>query len=138
LQKKHAVRRSLRQESAIEVGLINKYYLIVICAHQCTISDNMQSLYSPVELARRLADRVKALRLTRGWSQKETALRTGIPLATYRYFERTGLIALVRFVRLLDVLGVAEELESLGASGLRPATSIDELMKPTRQRGRTS
>jgi len=98
----------------------------------------MQSLYSPVELARRLADRVKALRLTRGWSQKETALRTGIPLATYRYFERTGLIALVRFVRLLDVLGVAEELESLGASGLRPATSIDELMKPTRQRGRTS
>jgi len=98
----------------------------------------MQSLYSPAELTRRLADRVKALRLSRGWSQKETALRSGIPLPTYRCFERTGQIALLRFVRLLDVLGVAEELESLGASGLRPAASINDLMKPTRQRGRTS
>ena len=98
----------------------------------------MQSLYSPAELTRRLADRVKALRLARGWSQKETALRAGIPLPTFRYFERTGQVALVRFVRLLDVLGVAEELESLGASGLRPATSIDDLMKPVRQRGRTA
>ena len=98
----------------------------------------MQSLYSPAELTQRLAVRVKALRLARGWSQKETALRSGIPLPTYRYFERTGLIALLRFVRLLDVLGVAEELESLGASGLRPAASINDLMKPTRKRGRTS
>ena len=98
----------------------------------------MQSLYSPVELTQRLAGRVKALRLARGWSQKETALRSGIPLPTYRYFERTGQIALQRFVRLLDVLGVAAELESLGASGLRPAASINDLMKPTRKRGRTS
>ena len=98
----------------------------------------MQSLYSPAELARRLAGRVKSLRLARGWSQKEMALRAGIPLATYRYFEYTGQIALLRFVRLLDVLGVAEELESLGGGGLRPAANIVDLMKPARQRGRTS
>ena len=98
----------------------------------------MQSLYSPAELTQRLVARVKALRLSRAWSQKEVASRSGIPLATYRYFERTGQISLLRFVRLLEVLGVAGELESFGGSGLRPATHIEELMKPARKRGRTS
>ena len=97
----------------------------------------MQSLYSPVEIARQLAGRVKALRLVRGWSQKEMAARAGLPLPSYRLFERSGQIALVRFVRLLDVLGVAEDLQSLGQHALQPPARLDELMKPTRQRGRT-
>jgi transcriptional regulator with XRE-family HTH domain len=98
----------------------------------------MELLYSPAEMARRLAERVKALRLVRGWSQKEMAARAGLPLPSYRLFERSGQIALVRFVRLLDVLGVAEELEALGQHALQPPARIDELMKPVRQRGRTS
>jgi len=98
----------------------------------------MQSLYSPAEIAQRLAARVKELRLARAWSQKEVALRSGIPVNTYRFFERTGQVSLLRFIRLLDVFGAADEFDNLGKSGLSATASIDELMKPTRRRGRTA
>ena len=98
----------------------------------------MLSLFSPPEMAKRLADRIKELRLAKGWSQQEVARRTGIPKATYRYFERTGNVSLERFIRLLEVLGIVSEIENLGKNALAPQVTMEEFMKPTRKRGRTS
>lgn len=97
----------------------------------------MITLSSPSEIARSLAVRVRERRLELGWSQAEIARRAGVKLPTYVVFERTGQVALVRFIAILDVLGLSGELEQLGRTSLPTGGSLAELAKPPRQRGRT-
>ncbi len=97
----------------------------------------MLSLSTPVEIARTLAQRVREQRLQRGWSQAELARRAGVKLPTYVLFERTGRISLVRFIAIVDVLGLGGELEALGKSALPAGASLADLTKPLPQRGRT-
>lgn len=95
-------------------------------------------LQSSRELARTLAARVKALRLQRGWTQREAAERAGLAVATYRRFERTGSISLERLLKLAVVLDARSGLDQLFA--LPPARSLDELearsSPAARKRGR--
>jgi transcriptional regulator with XRE-family HTH domain len=83
-----------------------------------------------------LAARVRAARLSREWSQEELAARAAIPLPTYRLFERTGRIALPRFVAIAAALGRLGEIEGLFQP--RPE-SLEEVagQQPRRRRGRT-
>lgn len=85
-----------------------------------------------------LAGRVKALRLDRGWSQRETAERAGLALATYRRFERTGRISLERLLKLAAILDARAGFDQLFA--LPRARSLNELEErtrlPARKRGR--
>ena len=97
----------------------------------------MLTLSSPPEIARTLASRVRERRLARGWSQAELARRAGVKLPTYVLFERTGRVALVRFIAILDVLGLSGELEQLGKTALPAGGSLAELAKPLPQRGKT-
>ncbi|HLP07524.1 MAG TPA: helix-turn-helix transcriptional regulator [Opitutaceae bacterium] len=97
----------------------------------------MLSLSTPVEIARTLAQRARDQRLQRGWSQAELARRAGVKLPTYVLFERTGRISLVRFIAILDVLGLSGEIETLGKSALPAGASLAELAKPLPKRGRT-
>lgn len=97
----------------------------------------MLSLYSPPELAKMLAQRVRARRLRLGWSQAEVASRAGVKLPTYVLFERTGRVALVRFISILEVLGLSGELEQLGKMALPAGGGLAEFAKPLPQRGRT-
>jgi len=94
-------------------------------------------LQTPRDVARMLAERVKALRLDRGWTQKEVAERAGLALATYRRFERTGRISLERLVKLAVILDARAGFDQLFARP--PARSLDELEqraeRPVRQRG---
>jgi transcriptional regulator with XRE-family HTH domain len=91
-------------------------------------------LQSPREVARMLADRVKARRLERGWTQQEIAERSGIALATYRRFERTGRIALARLLKLAVILDAQAGFEGLF---LPPrARSLAELEKRDEQKAR--
>lgn len=96
------------------------------------------SLQSPSEVARTLAERVKALRLDHGWTQEEVAQRAGLALATYRQFERTGQISLERLLKLAVVLNASEGFDQLFVRP--PARSLAELEKlaerQTRKRGR--
>lgn len=95
----------------------------------------MLSIKSPSEVAMELAGRVRERRLERGWSQDELAQRSGLKLSTYILFERTGRIALVRLLRVLDVLGHLSEIEKVAAS--EPASqTLDQLVAPKRKRGR--
>lgn len=93
----------------------------------------------PREIADLLAGRVKALRLERGWTQQELADRSGIALATYRRFERTGRISLERLLKLAVILDAQGGFENLFT--LPPARSLSDLEeedRPTRKRGKRS
>ncbi|HEX8830621.1 MAG TPA: helix-turn-helix transcriptional regulator [Longimicrobium sp.] len=95
-------------------------------------------LQSPSEIARTLAQRVRALRLENGWTQEETAERAGLALATYRQFERTGRISLERLLKLAAILDARAGFDQLFVRP--PARSLAELEKrserQTRRRGR--
>ncbi|MDB4947987.1 MAG: hypothetical protein JWM27_636 [Gemmatimonadetes bacterium] len=95
-------------------------------------------LLTPGELAESISERVKALRLARGWTQQETAERAGITLGTYRHFERTGSIALERLLKLAVILNAQAGFAALFA--LPPARSLAELAARTelqpRRRGK--
>jgi transcriptional regulator with XRE-family HTH domain len=91
-------------------------------------------LQTPRELAVTLAGRVKALRLYREWTQRETAERSGITLATYRRFERTGDISLHRLMRIVVVLGAYHGFDQLFS--VPPARSIKELERLSASRSR--
>lgn len=79
-----------------------------------------------------------ALRLERGWTQQEMAERSGLTLATYRRFERTGRIALERLLRIAAILDARGGFDHLFA--LPPGSSLADLAErsrqPKRQRGR--
>jgi transcriptional regulator with XRE-family HTH domain len=90
------------------------------------------------EISRAIASRVKVLRLNRGWTQQELADRSGIALATYRSFERTGRISLERLLKIATILDARAGFDQLFAPP--PARSLAELAarseSPGRKRGR--
>lgn len=116
-------------------------YNSITYGRQRGLRDNMLpvELRSPREIAEMLARRVKTLRLERGWTQQEIADRSGISLATYRRFERSGRISLARLLKLSVVLDAQGGFENLFA--LPPAQSLSDLEeeeRPTRKRGKRS
>jgi transcriptional regulator with XRE-family HTH domain len=82
-------------------------------------------LQTPAEITLGVAQRARALRMERGWTQGELARRSGIALETLRRFERTGKIALERLVAIAAVLGAVQPLGELFAPG--PARTLADL-----------
>lgn len=95
-------------------------------------------LRTPREIARILARRVRALRLELGWTQQELADRTGLALATYRRFERSGHISLERLIKVAVVLDRGAELDRLFVrSDARSMADLERRAeRQARQRGR--
>ena len=89
------------------------------------------TLKGPGEVARLMADRMRALRLFRGWTQQTLADRAGITMASYRRFETTGKASLDLVLKVAHALSRLEEFEQLLEAS--PAASIEELER--RQRG---
>jgi transcriptional regulator with XRE-family HTH domain len=89
---------------------------------------------SPATILSGISSRVKARRLELGYTQQELAGRAGIPLPTYRRFERSGEIAL----RSLIMLGIA--LDATGAFAdlfaAKSYSSIDELLDPASKKSK--
>ena len=73
----------------------------------------MLSIKSPYELASELGQRLKALRLQKGWTQANLAERSGINVHTLKRFEHTGQISLERLLCLAFVLGIMNEFDAL-------------------------
>ncbi|GAB6112910.1 helix-turn-helix domain-containing protein [Desulfomicrobium salsuginis] len=86
---------------------------------------NVFALHTPEDVARRLAERVKALRLRRNWKRATLAERSGVSEASVKRFERTGHVSLENLLKLAFTLDRLEELTSLFAPA--PAASIEEL-----------
>lgn len=82
-------------------------------------------LHTPEEVARQLAERIKALRLRRNWKRATLAERSGVSEASVKRFERTGHVSLENLLKLAFTLDRLEELTSLFAPA--PAASIEEL-----------
>lgn len=96
----------------------------------------MLSLKSATEIARELAQRVRSRRLRRGWTQVEMARRAGVRPATYVLFERTGRIASIRLIKILNVLDLADEFDHIGRHEDLAGMSLAQLTQPERKRGR--
>ncbi len=86
---------------------------------------NVFALHTPEDVARQLAERVKALRLRRNWKRATLAERSGVSEASVKRFERTGHISLENLLKLAFTLDRLEELTSLFVPA--PAASIQEL-----------
>ena len=97
----------------------------------------MLALKTELEVAEELAARVRTARLQLGWAQNELARRAGLRPATYRLFEQTGKISLLRLLRVLAVLDRLKDVDLVCAESEAPR-SLDELLVPKRQRGRRS
>jgi transcriptional regulator with XRE-family HTH domain len=97
-------------------------------------------LHTPPEVLRRLADRIRALRLSRAWKQSTLAQRAGVSLPTVQRYERTGRASVETLLRLCHALGRLDELaavlEPAPASSLAEFEARDHARKgPTRRRG---
>lgn len=91
-------------------------------------------LLTAPQLAVRVAGRVRARRLARGWTQAVLAERAGMSLSSLRRFERTGQVAFDALVRIAFALDATAGLGELFPD--EPA-SLDEILEPRRrQRGR--
>lgn len=93
-------------------------------------------LNTPEDIARELALKLKALRLTKKWKRSTLAERSGVTEASLRRFEQTGKISLNHFLKLVHALGRLDDTTSL----LNPpeAESLKELKqkeKKISQRG---
>ena len=96
------------------------------------------TLLGPAEMSKSLADRIKALRLRKGWTRETLAKRAGISVASLKRFETTGKASLELVLKVAHALARLDEFGKL----LQPplAHSIEELerrvTKPIRKRGR--
>ena len=96
-------------------------------------------LLGPDEMAHLLADRIKTLRLLRGWTQATLAHRAGVTTPSYRRFETTGQASVALVLKVAHALARLEDFDRLFQ--MPPASSIKELASqstaviPIRKRG---
>ena len=92
---------------------------------------------SPESKALALAERAKARRLEMNLTQEGLSVRAGIPLATYRRFERTGKISLEGLLHIAFALNALDDFDAV-FNAPRYAT-LDEALnasQTTRKRGK--
>lgn len=100
----------------------------------------MISLISTPKAQSKIAQNVRARRLSMELTQEDLAERSGVPLATLRKFEQKGSISMESFLKLLMVIGGMEEIIDVLKPEKTVFTSIDDVLKNTdntlRKRGR--
>lgn len=92
---------------------------------------------TPDDVLMQIARNVRERRLEKNLTQEGIAIRAGIPLPTYRKFERTGEISLRGLSRIAFALNLLHELESLFAQ--RQYQTLDDVIAETenkRKRGK--
>jgi DNA-binding XRE family transcriptional regulator len=112
-----------------------RYYVIAKTDKPATF-DIMLLIKSANEVATELAQRIRARRLQRGWTQAELAARAGLRAPTYVLFERSGRISLLRLLKVLETLNLVEEFDRIGRHEDLTTLKMEDLAQPPRQRGR--
>lgn len=96
------------------------------------------TLIGPVDMGRSLADRIRAVRLLKGWTRETLARRAGVSVSSLKRFENTGRASLELVLKVAHALARLEEFNKLFQPS--PAQSIEDLetrsRKPDRKRGR--
>lgn len=90
------------------------------------------SLYTPDDVAKSLAKRLKELRLLKKMKRTTLAERSGVSTASLIRFEQKGLVSLENLLKLMHALGRLEEMGKLLHPP--PAQSIDELEQQEKKR----
>ncbi len=92
------------------------------------ISDNILAILdkTPDSILTSIAAKIKERRLERNWTQKFLASKSGMPLATYRRFEREGEISLRSLIMVSIALGAEDDFDALFST--KSYQSIDELI----------
>lgn len=91
---------------------------------------------TPGEVARTLAERVRALRLAQNWKRETLAERSGVSAPTIKRFESTGTITFDNFLRLCEALGRLHELDRLLVPAPTSMAELERSEKPLPKRGR--
>jgi len=88
---------------------------------------------NPVLLAKQIGQRLKAVRLGKGWTQEELSDRSGLAVSTLKLLEAKGQGSFQRLIRVTIALGIDGEIRNLFSdqTGLE---SIDALKLSERQR----
>ena len=102
-----------------------------------TLRDNIltfvDSAVSEVQLA--LAYRIKQRRLEKNLSQNELSIRSGLSLASYRRFERTGEISLKSLILVAKTLNISDDFQNL--FNQTSYLSIEEVLESKKERKRS-
>lgn len=92
---------------------------------------------NPTDTALKIAQRVKARRLELNLTQEGLALRSDIPLATYKRFERCGEISLKGLLKIGFALDMLDDFDKLFAE--KKYQTLEDVLneyKPRRKRGK--
>lgn len=96
------------------------------------------TLLGPAETGKALAERMRALRLLKGWTRETMAKRSGVSAASLKRFENDGKASLELVLKAAHALARLDEFGKLFHPP--PARSLAELEQradqPARKRGR--
>lgn len=103
------------------------------------VIDNILSFdaITPDSKAKALAERIKTRRLEMNLTQEGLSARSGLPLATYRRFERTGKISLDGLLKIAYALDALNDFDRLFES--HKYSTLDEALEAgnnNRKRGK--
>lgn len=90
---------------------------------------------TPEECKLSLASRAKDRRLAKNLTQEGLSARSGVPLGTLRKFERTGIISLNSFLKILYCLGDERAVQNL-LQEREEFQSLDEVLNVPKKRKR--
>jgi transcriptional regulator with XRE-family HTH domain len=85
--------------------------------------------------ASRLADGVRQVRLGLNMTQATVAARIGVSLPTYKKFEKTGEISLLKFLEILRVIGRSQDVTFINLPNPKTPQEAEQQAKH-RQRAR--
>ena len=89
---------------------------------------------SPNAVMLEVAERVRARRLELNLTQAELARKSGLPLPTYRKFERTGAIAFAKLLKVAFALDALDDFDALFSQ--RKYLSTDDVLNGSKKRKR--
>jgi len=92
----------------------------------------MSESVSEMQIA--LADRIKHHRLQKNLTQSELATRSGLSLASYRRFEKTGEVSLKSLILIAKTLNLSDDFRALFSQvSYRSITDVLEAQKPRKR-----
>jgi len=95
------------------------------------MNGTLLTLLSPAEMGVSMADRLRVLRLRKGWTRETLARRAGVSTASLKRFETSGKGSLELVLKIAHALDRLEEFSRILQPP--PASTIKELEQQRRQ-----
>ena len=86
------------------------------------------------EITAELGLRLKAVRLSQSLTQADLAERAGISVGTVKALERTGQSCVASLVRVVQALGLTDQLQSLFVLQVQSIAAMEQAQRAKRQR----